>query len=93
MLFGVLFAHKRYAWRKYAYVLLIVTGMAIFLYKPGKGQGFQLGAGELLLAASLAMDGVTGAVQGNYFVFKEKYNFNCVLQIEFAIITAPINGL
>jgi hypothetical protein len=65
MLFGVIFAHKSYAWRKYFYVLLIVSGMAIFLYKPGKGNGvFQFGSGEFLLSASLAMDGITGAVQG-----------------------------
>lgn len=65
LLFGVLFAHKRYPWRKYFYILLIVTGMAIFLYKPGKGNSsFQFGSGEFLLCASLAMDGMTGAVQG-----------------------------
>ncbi|KAI3422017.1 hypothetical protein GPALN_012554 [Globodera pallida] len=64
MLFGVLFAHKRYGLRKYFYVLLIVAGMAIFLYKPQKsGVGFQFGSGELFLCLSLAMDGVTGAVQ------------------------------
>nr|CAD2194244.1 unnamed protein product [Meloidogyne enterolobii] len=64
MLFGVFFAHKRYPLRKYFYVLLIVIGMAIFLYKPGKQvKHFEFGAGELLLCASLAMDGVTGAVQ------------------------------
>ncbi|KAL7073159.1 hypothetical protein ACQ4LE_007559 [Meloidogyne hapla] len=64
MLFGVFFAHKRYPLRKYFYVLLIVIGMAIFLYKPGKqSKHFQFGAGELFLCASLAMDGVTGAVQ------------------------------
>jgi len=66
MLFGVLFAHKRYIWRKYIYVLLIVIGMAIFLYKPSralKGPSFQFGIGELFLLASLVMDGMTGAVQ------------------------------
>jgi len=70
MLFGVFFAHKRYPLRKYFYVLLIVIGMAIFLYKPGKQvKHFEFGAGELLLCASLAMDGVTGAVQGFLFNF------------------------
>jgi solute carrier family 35 (UDP-galactose transporter), member B1 len=69
MLFGVLFAHKRYSLRKYFYVLLIVIGMAIFLYKPGKQtKHFQFGAGEFLLCASLAMDGITGAVQG-FFIY------------------------
>lgn len=75
MAFGVLFAGKQYAWRKYAYVLMIVVGMAVFLYKPDGGGGrvkeggassssshFQFGAGEMLLVASLAMDGATGGV-------------------------------
>lgn len=69
MLFGVLFASKRYPWRKYLYVLLIVVGMAVFLFKDdkkshkSKADLFEFGRGEMLLVASLAMDGVTGAVQ------------------------------
>jgi hypothetical protein len=49
---GVLFAHKSYPYRKYLYILMIVTGMAIFLYKekPGKTVGgFSIGTGELFL--------------------------------------------
>ncbi len=48
---------------------MIVVGMAIFLYKDSPSPSskvsshFQFGAGEMLLVASLAMDGVTGAVQ------------------------------
>jgi drug/metabolite transporter (DMT)-like permease len=65
MLSGVLFAHKRYPWRKYFYVLMIVFGMAIFLYNPQKSNGsnFQFSGGEFLLLLSLLMDGATGAVQ------------------------------
>lgn len=66
LLFGVVFAHKRYPLRKYFYVLSIVAGMALFLYKEqhsSKGDLFQFGAGEMLLLASLAMDGVTAAIQ------------------------------
>jgi len=65
MLFGVLFARKRYPLRKYAFVLLIVLGVALFLYKEGKASsgGHTLGWGEVLLCLSLAMDGTTGAVQ------------------------------
>lgn len=80
MLFGVLLANKRYAMRQYLNVLLIGVGMAIFMYKPaahrkdGGDDGtaaatkpLELGTGKLLLIASLAMDGVTGAVQGVKF--------------------------
>ncbi|KAI1720772.1 UAA transporter family domain-containing protein [Ditylenchus destructor] len=69
MIFGVIFAHKRYHWKKYVCVLAMVMGMAVFLYKDkskprsGKADLFEFGAGEMLVVASLAMDGVTGAVQ------------------------------
>jgi len=76
---GVLFAHKSYPYRKYLYILMIVTGMAIFLYKekPGKSHGgFSFGAGEFLLLLSLVMDGVTGAVQDRirHYYHTEKWN-------------------
>jgi len=66
MIFGVIFAGKRYACRKYLYVLLIVIGMAVFLYKEdrkSKTDFFQFGTGEMMVVLSLAMDGVTGATQ------------------------------
>lgn len=67
MLMGVLFARKRYPSAKYAYVLLIVIGCALFLYKDSKASSsasaFQLGWGELLLLLSLTMDGTTGSIQ------------------------------
>uniref|UniRef100_A0A915PYK6 Small-subunit processome Utp12 domain-containing protein n=1 Tax=Setaria digitata TaxID=48799 RepID=A0A915PYK6_9BILA len=68
MVFGFLFANKRYHWKKYCYVTMIVFGVALFLYKEktnitdGKSV-FSLGFGELLLLLSLAMDGTTGAIQ------------------------------
>lgn len=70
MIFGVLFASKRYQWRKYLYVVMIVFGVILFLYKdkPSKISGrsiFQVGIGELFLLFSLAMDGTTGAIQDN----------------------------
>lgn len=49
-----MFAHKRYPLRKYFYVLSIVAGMALFLYKDqhsSKTDLFQFGAGELLLVS------------------------------------------
>ncbi|CAI5445100.1 unnamed protein product [Caenorhabditis angaria] len=64
MLFGVLFAHKSYSWRKYCYVLLIVAGVALFLYKDKKSEeNKDFGYGEILLALSLIMDGTTTSIQ------------------------------
>lgn len=51
---GVLFAHKSYHWRKYMYILLIVFGMAVFLYKEKPGthdKGFNFGSGEGFLVS------------------------------------------
>ncbi|CAG4984274.1 unnamed protein product [Parnassius apollo] len=68
MILGVLIGHKAYPLKKYFFVLLIVIGVVLFMYKDqGKktiandSQGF--GVGELLLLLSLTMDGLTGAVQ------------------------------
>jgi len=66
MVLGVLVGRKRYALRKYAFILLIVVGVVLFIYKDGKAAaspGGGLGLGELMLALSLAMDGLTAAVQ------------------------------
>jgi len=104
MVFGVIFAGKRYAWRKYAYVLLIVIGMAIFLYKPDGGggketaeSGFQFGAGELLLVASLAMDGATGAIQDRirHSYHTEKWSMMFAMNLFssiFLAVTLTISG-
>ncbi|CAB3401244.1 unnamed protein product [Caenorhabditis bovis] len=64
MVFGVLFAHKSYNIRKYLYVILIVVGVAMFLYKDKKSTvENQYGTGEVLLIISLAMDGTTTSIQ------------------------------
>jgi len=78
MLFGVFIARKRYHYAKYLGVLLIVFGIALFMHqgeKAGKPAAKQLddplpnhpyaliGFGEALLLISLAMDGLTGAIQ------------------------------
>lgn len=53
MIFGVIFAHKRYALKKYFFVFMIVVGMAVFLYKDNhhskSGHAFEFGRGELFL--------------------------------------------
>ncbi|CAK1554725.1 unnamed protein product [Leptosia nina] len=67
LILGVLLGKKVYPLRKYFFVLLIVTGVVLFMYKDqarkvvDESQGF--GIGELLLFCSLTMDGLTGAVQ------------------------------
>ncbi|XP_068743991.1 solute carrier family 35 member B1-like isoform X2 [Montipora capricornis] len=69
MILGVLLARKRYPLVKYLCVLLIVLGVALFMYKenPKKvtadSSSWLLGFGEILLLVSLTFDGLTGAVQ------------------------------
>lgn len=56
-----------YPIRKYIFILLIVVGVALFMYKDGsvskKQSESYLSVGELLLLLSLTMDGLTSAVQ------------------------------
>ncbi|KAI5705117.1 hypothetical protein M8J76_017250 [Diaphorina citri] len=66
MLLGVLLGRKSYALKKYFFVLLVVIGVALFIYKDGKAskeESTNFGFGEFLLILSLLMDGLTGAVQ------------------------------
>lgn len=69
MVLGVLIGRKSYPLRKYLFVLLIVVGVVLFMYKDqakksAPGEDSQVfGVGELLLLLSLTMDGLTGAVQ------------------------------
>jgi len=65
MLLGVIVARKRYPLIKYASVLLIVLGVALFLFKDKKNNATTeaTGWGEILLLVSLTLDGLTGASQ------------------------------
>lgn len=65
MILGVLLARKRYPLIKYFSVLLIVLGVALFLFKDKKNTGAveSTGWGEMLLLLSLTLDGLTGASQ------------------------------
>lgn len=75
MILGVLIARKRYRLVKYAGVLMIVLGIVLFMKKDKKVTAKPiddplpnhpyalLGFGEALLLISLAMDGLTGAIQ------------------------------
>lgn len=68
MILGVVFAGKRYPWAKYLFVLMIVMGVALFMYKDGQSSKqpedhHVVGTGEVLLLISLTLDGLTGASQ------------------------------
>jgi len=69
MVLGVLIGRKRYPLLKYLFLLMMMTGVALFMYKDSAaksstaGSDGLIGVGELLLLASLTCDGLTGAVQ------------------------------
>merc|ERR1719186_797236 len=69
MILGVLVGRKSYPLLKYLFILMIVLGVALFMYKDKAGVAAGsvgesvLGVGELLLLLSLTCDGLTGAVQ------------------------------
>lgn len=67
MILGVTILRKKYPMAKYLCVFLIVTGVALFLYKPNKGSSASdehtFGFGEMLLLLSLTLDGLTGVAQ------------------------------
>ena len=68
MILGVLVGKKKYPLLKYLFTLMIVIGVAMFMYKDkaakaSSGSDTLLGIGELLLILSLTCDGLTGAVQ------------------------------
>lgn len=65
MLLGVLIGRKSYAAQKYFFVLVIVAGVGMFIYKNKADAeiGEHMVIGSILLAVSLLMDGMMGAVQ------------------------------
>lgn len=72
MILGVLLGKRNYPIQKYFFVLLIVTGVVLFMLKDKVADAGDslFGLGELLILLSLTMDGLTGAVQvRNYFFF------------------------
>jgi len=84
MILGVLIARKRYPLIKYISVLLIVIGVALFLYKDKqskKMEGSAYGYGELLLIVSLTLDGMTGAFQDKMRVGHKTSAYNFMLQM------------
>jgi len=68
MVLGVLLGGKSYPMIKYLFILTIVLGVGLFMYKDNVASNTDpdasgLGIGEFLLLLSLTMDGLTGAIQ------------------------------
>ncbi|BES97081.1 unnamed protein product [Nesidiocoris tenuis] len=65
LLMGILLGNKSYHVARYVMVLLIVSGICLFMYRDDKaGDGeVSVGMGELLLALSLLMDGLYNSLQ------------------------------
>lgn len=65
MILGVLLGRKSYSVQKYFFILIIVIGVVLFMYKEGQvnKNSENTGLGEILLFLSLSMDGLTGAIQ------------------------------
>ncbi|CAJ0581191.1 unnamed protein product, partial [Mesorhabditis spiculigera] len=86
LVFGVLFAGKRYDLKKYLIVLMIVVGVALFMYKDKKTATVEggFGWGEILLISSLRYPDVlfdllivsAASCGGQYFIFKTVHEFS-----------------
>lgn len=63
MLFGCCVGGKSYAWHKYLFVMLIVTGAVMFFYEPGLSSKDESIVGYVLVGISLLMNGFTAGVQ------------------------------
>ena len=65
MVLGVLYGRKSYPLKKYFFILMIVCGVALFVWKDGRSTSNDSSqvSGYVLLMLSLAMDGFTGAIQ------------------------------
>lgn len=73
MILGIIFARKRYPWAKFLFVLMIVLGVAMFLYKDS-GQSKKsdsdslIGMGEILLVYGIETFH-SELIDGNQLVF------------------------
>lgn len=65
MILSVLFGKKTYPFKKYCFVLLVVMGVGLFMYKDNKSSASDsiFGYGEMMILFSLLMDGLTAAIQ------------------------------
>lgn len=83
MLIGVLLAHKRYTIQKYFFVLMIVVGVIMFIYKDGKSKDGDSNnhIGLILIGISLLSDGVLGAIEDRMRAATKPSTFNFMFSI------------
>uniref|UniRef100_A0A336M693 CSON012752 protein n=1 Tax=Culicoides sonorensis TaxID=179676 RepID=A0A336M693_CULSO len=60
-----LIGKRKYTWKKYLFVFIIVIGVALFIYEGKKDKGVKekVWYGELLLLCSLLLDGLCGGFE------------------------------
>lgn len=63
MIFGFWVGGKSYAIHKYIFVMFIVCGAVLFLYKPDQKSNEESNLGYMLVGISLVMNGCTAGVQ------------------------------
>lgn len=65
-----LIGKRKYTWKKYMFVFIIVIGVALFIYEGKKDKGVKekVWFGELLLLASLLLDGLCGGFEVCYIL-------------------------
>ncbi len=85
MILGVTILRKKYPMAKYLCVFLIVTGVALFLYKPNKGSSASdehtFGFGEMLLVGLSLNLFVSLPYIQYHFLFSVKADLMCVCLI------------
>lgn len=84
MILGVILAGKRYTIQKYIFVLMIVVGVIMFVYKP-KEEGDKTNSyiGLALVGMSLLADGVLGAIEDRMRAATQPSALNFMLSINF----------
>jgi len=77
MMFGVLLAGKRYTAKDYAMVLLMVSGLAIFMHADSKASAVLHPIGIIMLVVSLVCDGLISnlaeTIMNQYGVGQDEY--------------------
>lgn len=102
MLFGAVYLRKRYSWKQYVRVLLITAGIAVFnLYqKTKKSSNIETSTlGYILLATSLACDGIYGPVLdglvekyevGTYQLMYGQNAWSVIYSLIFLVVTGQL---
>lgn len=91
MLFGVLISRKKYKWRDYGAVMLMVLGLGIFMHADAKSSAVFNLLGVVMLIVSLLCDGaisnMSEAIMNKYDVGQDEFIFK-LYSIALVAITA-----